>query len=202
MTPRAICQRGRLPSPLPGVPVALAPRIRSPHLTVKKVRRQARPPVSDRSRLDGDAAGTFADAELYFTGGDLEGLKLIGFGIWERRGGTGRNVTCPGAPVLGERRAPRVRSAAPRRGCSRPGPRARPDPHGLRGVRTGRRSRELTLRRARASRCPPARGISFQHDGHESRPLRWRGASSTRPHHRRRAGLTKLSPTGTAIGSA
>ena len=26
--------------------------------------------------------GKLADAELHFTGGPLEGLKLIGFGIW------------------------------------------------------------------------------------------------------------------------
>ena len=39
--------------------------------------------------------GKLADAELHFIGGPLEGLKLIGFGIWERRGGSGRNVTFP-----------------------------------------------------------------------------------------------------------
>jgi len=36
-----------------------------------------------------------ADVELRFTDGPLEGLKLIGFSIWERRGGAGRNVTFP-----------------------------------------------------------------------------------------------------------
>ena len=39
--------------------------------------------------------GKLADAELHFTGGPLGGLKLIGFGIWERRGASGRNVTFP-----------------------------------------------------------------------------------------------------------
>jgi hypothetical protein len=29
--------------------------------------------------------GKLADAELHFSGGELDGLKLIGFGIWERR---------------------------------------------------------------------------------------------------------------------
>ena len=29
--------------------------------------------------------GKLADAELHFTGGELDGLRLIGFGIWERR---------------------------------------------------------------------------------------------------------------------
>ncbi len=51
-------------------------------------------------------AGKLADAELHFTDGSLEGLKLIGFSIWERRGGGGRNVTFPARQyaVNGERR--------------------------------------------------------------------------------------------------
>lgn len=51
-------------------------------------------------------AGKLADAELHFTDGPLEGLKLIGFTIWERRGGNGRNVTFPARQysVAGERR--------------------------------------------------------------------------------------------------
>ena len=42
-------------------------------------------------------AGKLADAELHFTDGALEGLKLIGFAIWESRGGSGGrlNVTFP-----------------------------------------------------------------------------------------------------------
>jgi hypothetical protein len=43
----------------------------------------------------GSPAGKLADAELHFTEGDLSGLKLIGFGVWERRAGPGRNVTFP-----------------------------------------------------------------------------------------------------------
>lgn len=39
--------------------------------------------------------GKLADAELHFTDGALEGLKLIGFTVWERRTGGGRNVTFP-----------------------------------------------------------------------------------------------------------
>jgi hypothetical protein len=51
--------------------------------------------------------GRLADAELHFTGGPLQGLKLIGFGIWERRGGSGRNVTFPARQysVNGEKRS-------------------------------------------------------------------------------------------------
>jgi len=39
--------------------------------------------------------GKLADAELHFNDGVLDGLKLIGFAIWERRTGNGRNVTFP-----------------------------------------------------------------------------------------------------------
>jgi hypothetical protein len=41
------------------------------------------------------AVGKLADAELHFTEGVLDGLKLVGFAVWERRGGGGRNVTFP-----------------------------------------------------------------------------------------------------------
>jgi hypothetical protein len=39
--------------------------------------------------------GQLATAELHFDDGPLAGLKLIGFAIWERRTGNGRNVTFP-----------------------------------------------------------------------------------------------------------
>jgi hypothetical protein len=54
----------------------------------------------------GTPAGKLADAELHFNGGPLDGLKLVGFGIWERRNG-GRNVTFPAKQysVNGERRS-------------------------------------------------------------------------------------------------
>jgi hypothetical protein len=54
----------------------------------------------------GNPAGKLADAELHFTGGPLEGLKLIGFAIWERRGASTRNVTFPARQysVNGEKR--------------------------------------------------------------------------------------------------
>jgi hypothetical protein len=55
----------------------------------------------------GNPPGKLADAELHFTGGPLEGLKLIGFGVWERKSGGGRNVTFPARQfsVNGERRS-------------------------------------------------------------------------------------------------
>jgi hypothetical protein len=55
----------------------------------------------------GNPPGKLADAELHFTDGPLQGLKLIGFGIWERKTGSGRNVTFPARQysVNGERRS-------------------------------------------------------------------------------------------------
>ena len=56
----------------------------------------------------GNPPGKLADAELHFTNdGPLEGLKLIGFSVWERRTGNGRNVTFPARQysVNGERRS-------------------------------------------------------------------------------------------------
>ena len=51
--------------------------------------------------------GKLAEAELYFTEGVLEELKLVGFGVWERRTGVGQNVTFPARQytVDGERRS-------------------------------------------------------------------------------------------------
>ena len=55
----------------------------------------------------GNPPGKLANAELHFTSGPLDGLKLIGFGIWERRNSAGRNVTFPARQysVNGERRS-------------------------------------------------------------------------------------------------
>ena len=61
----------------------------------------------------GGPAGKLADAELHFAEGPLEGLKLIGFTVWERRNGgnsgsnAGRNVTFPARSyaINGERRS-------------------------------------------------------------------------------------------------
>lgn len=54
----------------------------------------------------GNPPGKLADAELHFSGGPLDGLKLVGFAVWERKGG-GRNVTMPARQysVGGERRS-------------------------------------------------------------------------------------------------
>ena len=55
----------------------------------------------------GNPPGKLADVEMHYHSGILEGMKLIGFSIWERRGGSGRNVTFPARQyqINGERRS-------------------------------------------------------------------------------------------------
>ncbi len=55
----------------------------------------------------GQPNGKLADAEVHFTEGALDGLRLLGFAVWERRNGPGRNVTFPARQysVNGERRS-------------------------------------------------------------------------------------------------
>jgi hypothetical protein len=78
---------------------------RDPH----DARRKGAPAVTIKITPNdkGNPPGKLADAELHFGDGALEGLKLIGFSIWERRGGSGRNVTFPARQysVNGERRS-------------------------------------------------------------------------------------------------
>jgi hypothetical protein len=76
-------------------------------LTERVARRSITMTIKIIANDKGNPPGKLADAELFFTEGPLEGLKLIGFGIWERRGGAGRNVTFPARQysVNGERRS-------------------------------------------------------------------------------------------------
>lgn len=55
----------------------------------------------------GNPPGKLAEAELHFADGTLGGLKLVGFAVWERKSGAGRNVTFPARQyaVNGERRS-------------------------------------------------------------------------------------------------
>ncbi len=55
----------------------------------------------------GAPAGKLADVELHFTTGALEGLKLLGFTVWEGREGKGPSVSLPSRQyvVNGERRS-------------------------------------------------------------------------------------------------
>ena len=54
----------------------------------------------------GTPTGKLAEVEVHFTDGALGGLRLLGFSVWERRNGPGRNVTFPSRTysVNGERR--------------------------------------------------------------------------------------------------
>ena len=54
----------------------------------------------------GTPSGKLAEVEVHFTEGALGGLRLLGFSVWERRNGPGRNVTFPSRTysVNGERR--------------------------------------------------------------------------------------------------
>jgi sporulation protein YlmC with PRC-barrel domain len=54
----------------------------------------------------GAPAGKLADIELHFTSGALEGLKLLGFTVWEGRGDKCPSVSLPAKHyvVNGERR--------------------------------------------------------------------------------------------------
>ena len=59
-------------------------------------------------KTNGQAApGKLADAEIHFNGGDLDGLKLVGFAVWKNRDGQGEGVTFPSRQfvVQGERRS-------------------------------------------------------------------------------------------------
>jgi hypothetical protein len=56
---------------------------------------------------DGNPPGKLADVELHFDAAPLQGLKLIGFAVWQRRSSEDRNVTFPARQysVNGERRS-------------------------------------------------------------------------------------------------
>ncbi len=58
-------------------------------------------------KTNGHAApGKLADAEIHFNGGELDGLKLVGFAVWRSRDGQGEDVTFPSRQFVanGERR--------------------------------------------------------------------------------------------------
>ncbi len=59
-------------------------------------------------KTNGHAApGKLADAEIHFAGGELDGLKLVGFAVWRCRDGRGEDVTFPSRQFVsqGERRS-------------------------------------------------------------------------------------------------
>ena len=66
-------------------------------------------------------AGKLADAEIHFIGGELAGLKLVGFAVWERRDGNGRSVTFPSRRShTAKPRSFRLASSPPMKWISRP----------------------------------------------------------------------------------
>ena len=83
----------------------------------------------------GNPPGKLADAELHFTESPLDGLKLIGFGIWARRTGSGQQRHVPGPAVFSERGAPELRTPAAGGRFHRSGTAAGPHPRRLRGIR-------------------------------------------------------------------
>ena len=93
----------------------------------------------------GNPPGKLADAELHFTEGPLEGLKLIGFAdLGAARRAGGRNVTFPARQysVNGERRSfallrPIVDTTAQNKA-------SRPDSRGVPGVRRTRGADSLS----------------------------------------------------------
>jgi hypothetical protein len=87
-------------------PASILSSSQSVGLIVPKSAKEASMTIKIIPNDKGNPSGKLADAELHFTSGRLEGLKLIGFGIWERRTG-GRNVTFPARQhsINGERRS-------------------------------------------------------------------------------------------------
>src|SRR6266566_3744885 len=92
-------------------PSAVPLDVKEPHNAGPRKRRRRRGSTTMTIKITpndkGNPAGKVAEAEVHFTDGPLAGLKLIGFSVWERRGGAGRNVTFPARSyaVNGERRS-------------------------------------------------------------------------------------------------
>ena len=89
--------------------------------------------------------GKLADAELVFEDGVMGGLKLLGFAVWERRTGKGRNVTFPARQVHRERRASELLAVTTDLGDGVSGRAARAHPAGVRRVRGARSPRTVRL---------------------------------------------------------
>ena len=109
----------------------------------------------------GAPTGKLADAEVHFTEGALDGLRLLGFAVWERRNGPGRNVTFPARTysVNGERRSfSLLRPVGDANVAERDSGSGAP---GVRGIRVAGGGRQLTgaaaplCRVARSCRAAP-----------------------------------------------
>jgi hypothetical protein len=80
--------------------LAIAPEARAP------IRLEMNMVVKILPNQKSSPTGKLADAEVHFTDGTLQGLRLLGFAVWEKRNGTGRSVSFPSRAysVNGERR--------------------------------------------------------------------------------------------------
>jgi hypothetical protein len=60
-----------------------------------------------REGVGSRSPGKLADAGIHFNGGELDGLKLVGFAVWRSRDGHGQNVSFPSRhfTVRGDRRS-------------------------------------------------------------------------------------------------
>ena len=58
----------------------------------------------------GNPPGKPGRCARHFDDGPFAGLELIGFSVWERRTGSGRNVTFPARQVQRQRRASQLRA--------------------------------------------------------------------------------------------
>jgi hypothetical protein len=108
----------------------------------------------------GNSPGKLADAELHFNDGVLAGLKLVGFAVWERRSGGGRNVSFPARQysVNGQRRSfALLRPIDDRRGASSY-PRS-----DHRGIRRSRGKRSLACEHTVTGRPLGAPSLPYSH---------------------------------------
>ena len=87
----AFCQVGSTPNSSQKTDGFLRSRERLQHRRETNETESNRLKGEDRAKRHGNPPGKLADAELLFVEGPLEGLKLLGFAVWECRGG-GRNV--------------------------------------------------------------------------------------------------------------
>ena len=104
----------------------------------------------------GNPPGKLADAELHFTDGPLEGLKLIGFSIWADAERSPAKRDIPGASVQREWRAAHLRVAAANQRHRRAGAHPRAGARGLCLVRRGTRTDLVSRQRRGADAGAPA----------------------------------------------
>ena len=156
--------------------------------------------IKIRSKRQSVPAGKLADVEIHFTGDDLDGLKLVGFGLWKRATATAAMSRSPhvNSPCMASAAASRWcwRSTTPPRriasasSCRKPTPteknarREQPAPRRKRGrcarvsrrdirVLLGQSSRGVRPRQQRARSDADSRGSSRPRSGAAASGGRW-----------------------------